>query len=257
MDCACPARLPGHRCARRALWSWLGAGSGGVACQAAPWVLVLLSGACVAATHLLTPHASQVGEAIQPASGRCSSCRASPVPCSTVYPTIPWLGPTLLGVAFGRALERDRDVRFGVSPLAGVASLAVFVVLRASGGVGSFQPIEAGWIGFLNVTKYPPSLTFLLLTLGANFVLLGGLELSGAARSKWLAPLAGLRIGAAVLLHHASVALCRHRPVLSCGDDDSADVPVLAGRSGAAVPAVPVVRRVQAATAGNSLLRLL
>ena len=110
-------------------------------------------------------------------------------PLLTVYPTIPWLGPTLLGLALGRMLEGDRDRVFRRAAIAGLASLAVFVGLRASGGFGSFQPVEAGWIGFLNVTKYPPSLTFLLLTLGANLVLLGALELSGAARSKWLAPL--------------------------------------------------------------------
>jgi uncharacterized membrane protein len=153
-----------------------------------PWALVLLSGACVLATHLLTPHSSQVGDPIHPLlSMLVVPGFASPL--LTVYPTVPWMAPTLLGLAFGRLLDGDRDrlVRHGA--LAGVASLAVFVGLRASGAVGSFQPVEAGWIGFLNVTKYPPSLTFLLLTLGANLIVLGALELSGAARSKWLAPL--------------------------------------------------------------------
>ena len=153
-----------------------------------PWALVLLAGACVLATHLLTPNPAQVGDPIHP----LLSILAVPgfaSPLLTVYPTIPWLGPTLLGLAWGRMLEGDRDRVFRRAAIAGLASLAVFVGLRASGGFGSFQPVEAGWIGFLNVTKYPPSLTFLLLTLGANLVLLGALELSGAARSKWLAPL--------------------------------------------------------------------
>ena len=153
-----------------------------------PGVLVLLAGACVAATHTLTPDASRVGEAISPLLGMLV-VPGFASPLLSIYPTIPWLAPTLLGVAFGRALEQDRRRAFSLITLAGVLCLVFFVVLRASGGLGSLQPIEAGWIGFLNVTKYPPSLTFLLLTLGANFVLLGGLELSGAGGSKWLVPL--------------------------------------------------------------------
>ncbi len=152
------------------------------------WGLVLLAAACVFATHALTPNASHLADPIHPllallfVPGLAS-------PFLPVYPTIPWLGPTLLGLAFGGSLEGDRSVAFRRIGLAGLACLAVFAGLRASGGFGSFQPVEAGWIGFLNVTKYPPSLTFLLLTLGANFVMLGCLELSGAGRSKWLAPL--------------------------------------------------------------------
>ena len=153
-----------------------------------PLPLVLTSGACVLATHWLTPSASQLGDPIHPLLGMLVvPGLASPV--LAVYPTIPWLAPTLLGVAFGRWLDHDRDRAFGGIALAGVACLAIFVGLRASGGLGSFQPVEPGWIGFLNVTKYPPSLTFLLLTLGVDFVLLGALELTGAADSRWLAPL--------------------------------------------------------------------
>jgi uncharacterized membrane protein len=102
---------------------------------------------------------------------------------------MPWLAPTLFGVAFGRVLVRDRTAAFRwIAPI-GAACLVLFVALRASGGAGSFQPIGPGWIGFLNVTKYPPSFTFLLLTLGTNFVLLGVLERSSAARLPWTAPL--------------------------------------------------------------------
>jgi uncharacterized membrane protein len=110
-------------------------------------------------------------------------------PLLTVYPTIPWLAPTLLGLVFGRAVHADRQAAFRRIAVAGAVCLVLFVALRATGDVGSFQVVEPGWIGFLNVTKYPPSLTFLLLTLGANFLVIGGLELSGAGASRALAPL--------------------------------------------------------------------
>jgi uncharacterized membrane protein len=150
--------------------------------------LVAASAACVLVTHWLTPPVSRLGDPIPPLLGMLA-VPGFATPVLAIYPTIPWLGPTLLGLAFGRLLEQDRERAFRRIAIAGVAFLAAFVLLRVSGGFGSFQPPEPGWIGFLNVTKYPPSLTFLLLTLGANFVLLWALELGKGAESSWLAPL--------------------------------------------------------------------
>ena len=151
------------------------------------WAHVVLAAGCVGLTHWLTPLPAQVGDPIPPLLGLLAVPGIAS-PLLTVYPTIPWLAPTLVGVVFGRALDRDR--RHAVERLAivGAVCLVAFVALRASGGFGSFQPVVPGWIGFLNVTKYPPSLTFLLLTLGANFLVLGALELSGVGAWRALAP---------------------------------------------------------------------
>jgi uncharacterized membrane protein len=150
--------------------------------------LVGIAGACVLLTHALVPDAARAGDPVSPVLGLLVVPALAP-PILAVYPTIPWLAPTLLGLAFGRALDRDRRRAFAVLGWAGAAFLVLFVLLRATGGVGSFQPPGAGWIGFLNVTKYPPSLTFLLLTLGVNFVWLAFAERSGAAQWRWTAPL--------------------------------------------------------------------
>jgi uncharacterized membrane protein len=152
------------------------------------FLLVALSIACVVVTQGLVPAASHATDPIHPVMGLLVvPGLASPV--LAIYPTIPWLAPTLLGLAFGRELERNRERAFNWIAAAGVASLVLFVALRASGGFGSFQPPGSGWVGFLNVTKYPPSLTFLLLTLGANFVLLWLFERIDAGGSRWSAPL--------------------------------------------------------------------
>ena len=44
--------------------------------------------------------------------------------------------------------------------------------MRWIGGFGNFHPSNNGLISFLNVTKYPPSLSFILLTLGIVFLIL-------------------------------------------------------------------------------------
>lgn len=166
--------------------------------------LAVMAAACVGITHWLTPDASQIGAPISPLMGALVVAGLAP-PFVSVYPVIPWLAPTLLGVAFGRLLQRDRErdgVRAGNTDregnsaraftligAAGIAFVVLFVILRASGGVGSFQPVQPGWIGLLNVTKYPPSLTFLLLTLGVDFILLALFEHTGAGAARWTAPL--------------------------------------------------------------------
>jgi uncharacterized membrane protein len=177
-----------------------------------PAALAVMAAACVAITHWVTPDASQIGAPITPVMGALVVAGLAP-PFVSVYPVFPWLAPTLLGVAFGRLLRRegegDRDGVDGVASVeavdrvdgagrtrafniigaAGVAFVVLFVILRASGGVGSFQAVQPGWMGLLNVTKYPPSLTFLLLTLGVDFILLALLEHTGAGAARWTAPL--------------------------------------------------------------------
>ena len=89
-----------------------------------------------------------------------------------IYPLLPWIGVMLL--AFGTAPlfqgpARSRDARLLVC---GVAATTAFVVLRAAGVYGESNPWQvqgraiATLIDFLNVTKYPPSLLFMLMTLG-------------------------------------------------------------------------------------------
>ena len=151
-------------------------------------ILIGVSGLCVLLMHGLTPPASQVGAPIHPLLAMLV-VPGFATPVLAVYPTIPWLAPTLLGLVFGLALRRDRDRAFQRIALAGALFLVSFVVLRATGGIGSFQPAEPGWIGFLNLTKYPPGLTFLLLTLGVNFLLLASFERGTASHARWTQPL--------------------------------------------------------------------
>lgn len=105
----------------------------------------------------------------------------------TSYPVLPWIGVIALGYACGPWFRRE------VAPAtrrrwlcgAGVGAIALFVVLRAFNTYGQAQ----GWsaqddgmrtlMSFVNITKYPPSLFFLLLTLGLGLLLLAWLERLG------------------------------------------------------------------------------
>ncbi|MGA7732080.1 MAG: heparan-alpha-glucosaminide N-acetyltransferase domain-containing protein [Chloroflexia bacterium] len=98
---------------------------------------------------------------------------------SVYYPILPWLGVSLLGICFARVFCLDGDSRTAPraslpwsAPL-GLALLTLFVILRLLGVGDPHAPAKGEWVAFLNVTKYPPSFDFLLLTLGANLLLLG------------------------------------------------------------------------------------
>ena len=99
-----------------------------------------------------------------------------------LYPLIPWMGVMAAGYAFGALYQMSAERRRKLLlALGGVATL-LFIVLRAINHYGD----PAHWseqntpgftfISFLNVTKYPPSLLFLLMTLGPAMLLLSWFE---------------------------------------------------------------------------------
>ncbi|MHB8111263.1 MAG: heparan-alpha-glucosaminide N-acetyltransferase domain-containing protein [Syntrophorhabdaceae bacterium] len=89
-----------------------------------------------------------------------------------LYPLAPWLGVTGLGLLYGRLFQQfgNRVLRYTL--WAGIGLLVIFVTIRVTGEFGNLNIIPAGWMGFLNVVKYPPSLAFLTVTLGINFILM-------------------------------------------------------------------------------------
>jgi uncharacterized membrane protein len=107
-----------------------------------------------------------------------------------IYPTIPWLSITLLGMVVGKDLLIEKEKAYLRALWAGVIFLILFVIVRIIGGFGNFQPSEgSGWIEFLNVIKYPPSLVFTLLTLGVDIIVLYFFAKAHPFIPKWARPL--------------------------------------------------------------------
>ena len=155
-----------------------------------PTVAVAATGvAAVLATQLLTPGAEHAATA-HPLVARLLMIPGQSGPAMVLYPVVPWLGLTAAGVVFGRLLLADRRRAFRRAAAAGGACLGGFVLVRQAGGFGNFHPpADSGWIAFLNVTKYPPSLAFVLLTLGGTLLLLGLAEAMGRRRLEVPGPL--------------------------------------------------------------------
>jgi uncharacterized membrane protein len=94
------------------------------------------------------------------------------------YPLIPWVGVMAAGYCFARVYDLPAQRRRAVMLSLGLMLTAAFVALRALNGYGDPRP----WaiqkeplltlVSFLNTTKYPPSLTFLLMTLGPALIFL-------------------------------------------------------------------------------------
>ena len=95
------------------------------------------------------------------------------------YPLVPWIGVMAAGFCFGRIYRLPADRRRAVAVGIGLALIAAFVVVRAANIYGDPRPWmiqnRPGFtlLSFLNCTKYPVSLSFLLMTLGPAIVLLG------------------------------------------------------------------------------------
>jgi uncharacterized membrane protein len=94
------------------------------------------------------------------------------------YPLIPWIGVTAVGYALAQVYRWDSERRRQFLLWAGVGALAAFAVLRATNLYGDPFPWSRqgsalfSLMSFLNTNKYPPSLLFLLMTLGPALLIL-------------------------------------------------------------------------------------
>ena len=104
------------------------------------------------------------------------------------YPLIPWIGVMAAGFAFGAVYELDPARRIRVVSRLGLALIGAFLVIRAIDGYGdpspwSVQPTALFTaLSFINTTKYPPSLLYLLMTLGPALVALAWFESRGRSQ---------------------------------------------------------------------------
>ena len=99
-----------------------------------------------------------------------------------VYPIIPWVGVMAAGYAFGALYRMDAERRRKLLITMGSVATALFVILRLINRYGdpSRWSRQDNWaftiLSFLNTTKYPPSLLFLLMTLGPAMLVLAWIE---------------------------------------------------------------------------------
>jgi uncharacterized membrane protein len=107
-----------------------------------------------------------------------------------LYPPIPWLGVALLGMAFAHLLLQRQDKAYQVAAVVGLVCLALFPLVRALGGFGNLRmPVGQSLVDFFNLVKYPPSLSFLLLSLGLDLIVLYLLSRVSSRLATWGRPL--------------------------------------------------------------------
>ena len=98
------------------------------------------------------------------------------------YPLVPWIGVMAVGYGLGQVFTWIPERRRAFLLRTGTCLTTAFVLLRGLNGYGDPRPWSAQpgaaftGLSFLNTTKYPPSLLFLLMTLGPALVALGLLD---------------------------------------------------------------------------------
>jgi uncharacterized membrane protein len=107
-------------------------------------------------------------------------------PFGGLYPIIPWIGVMGLGWVFGMLIsslgkERMRGLKSSLG-IAGIVSWVLFTIVRWMNGFGVLVPRSGDTVvAWLSLSKYPPSLAFLLFTLGEMFIIMAlGLHIQGS-----------------------------------------------------------------------------
>jgi uncharacterized membrane protein len=138
--------------------------------RAASWIIGALGLAVVLVTQFAMTGPERVGELSSPLvrllliPGHTNSLQV-------LYPVIPWLGVSALGLLVGRGLLHDAKRTMRLAGWVSAALIVIFFAVRITKGFGNLNEVPSGWEGFLSVVKYPPSLAFLSITLGLNLLL--------------------------------------------------------------------------------------
>jgi uncharacterized membrane protein len=149
--------------------------------RAQQWLLVVVAVGVLLASAAMTPVPAAMLNP-QPPWKQLLFVPGSTGILQNLYPWVVWLFPMVCGVLLARELGHRSLVRTATT--LGAIFLGLFVLVRMMGG--DPHPPLGGVIGWLTVTKYPPSAAFLFLMLGLNLMLLGALARWPA---RWLAPL--------------------------------------------------------------------
>lgn len=100
------------------------------------------------------------------------------IPAIMAYPVLPWVALMPLGFSLARLFTLPSEERADLFLKIGIATIVAFLILRMINGYGSPNQWESkgnllftAW-SFINTQKYPPSLVFLLMTLGPAMLFL-------------------------------------------------------------------------------------
>jgi uncharacterized membrane protein len=109
-----------------------------------------------------------------------------------VYPVLPWIGLMALGYVFGTLYQKDVSAEQRKHWLSriGIGATLLFILLRGLNLYGEPREWQTqasplfSLMSFLNTTKYPPSLHFLLMTMGPALIFLSAMEPLGNRLAK-------------------------------------------------------------------------
>ncbi|HUC41986.1 MAG TPA: heparan-alpha-glucosaminide N-acetyltransferase domain-containing protein [Gemmatimonadales bacterium] len=112
-------------------------------------------------------------------------------PLIVLYSIIPWIGVMAAGYWFGTVLAMEPARRNRICLRLGLGATALFLLLRGTNLYGDPRPWTSmqmpRLLAFLNTTKYPASLSFLLMTLGPTIALIPLLDRARGRVAQWLA----------------------------------------------------------------------
>ena len=109
-----------------------------------------------------------------------------------LYPLVPWIGVMAVGYALGPTFRRPQEERRRFFIGVGAAITFGYLILRLSNTYGDPSPWTvqertlSTLLSMLNVEKYPPSLLYLMMTLGPGLLLLAAFEDARGRLATWI-----------------------------------------------------------------------